>query len=346
MLIGTAAGGRDTPLADDPGPRDTTLKTVAFGSCLRQWRPQPVWDSIQAAQPGLFIALGDNVYADTLDDPVFLARQYARLGDDPGYRRLSRSVPVLATWDDHDYGANDAGREYPLRETSKALFLSFYDVPHGDPVWDRPGIYRSAAFGPESRRVQVILLDTRSFRGPLTRGRAPGCTKGHYVPGRDDTVPLLGEAQWRWLEHQLTQPARLRLIVSSIQVLPVDHCWEKWANLPHERARLLRLIADTRAQGVVFLSGDRHLAEISRLDPGPAGYPLYEITSSGLNSSGAGKGETNRFRITDKNFRRDNFGVIAIHWGDDPELALEVRDVRGRTVMEERVPLASLTPTQ
>ena len=53
-------------------------------------------------------------------------------------------------------------------------------------------------------------------------------------------------------------------------------------NFPHERERLYKLLRDTRAGGVVLLSGDRHLAELSVTDAG-LGYPLFDLTSSGLN---------------------------------------------------------------
>jgi hypothetical protein len=43
----------------------------------------------------------------------------------------------------------------------------------------------------------------------------------------------------------LRQPADVRVIVSSIQVLPDDHRFEKWGNFPAERRRLLALIRAT-----------------------------------------------------------------------------------------------------
>ena len=46
------------------------------------------------------------------------------------------------------------------------------------------------------------------------------------------------------------------------------------------RERLLSLLRDTRAAGVVVLSGDRHYAELSVLEGSPLGYPLYDLTSS------------------------------------------------------------------
>ena len=66
---------------------------------------------------------------------------YARLAADPGYRRLSGISPVLATWDDHDYGENDAGAEYPMKQQSERIFLDFFGVPPGAPAPLRPGIY-------------------------------------------------------------------------------------------------------------------------------------------------------------------------------------------------------------
>jgi hypothetical protein len=69
---------------------------------------------------------------------------------------------------------------------------------------------------------------------------------------------------------------------------PLNNCLRRtWGNFPSERQRLFRLIRDTRANGVVLLSGDRHLAEMSRLPvdhPDGVGYPLFDVTSSSLNA--------------------------------------------------------------
>ena len=317
------------------------IDTIAFGSCLRQHEPQPIWEAIIKARPDLFVFTGDNVYADTEKMDVMRA-QYAKLAASPGYQRLA--CPVLATWDDHDYGQNDAGADYPRKHASKAVFLDFFKVPKTSPVWQRPGIYDARMFGPPERSIQLILLDTRSFRGPLKRAKPDAqCPKTKYVPHDDPSVTLLGEAQWRWLADELKKPAALRLIVSSIQVIPDQHCFEKWANLPHERTRLLQLIREMRAHGVILISGDRHLAEISKLTDSPVGYPLYELTSSGLNSAGAGKGEPNRYRLTEDNFRQDNFGLITVNWAEaDPLVILQVRDATGEIALEHGFKLSEL----
>jgi alkaline phosphatase D len=135
----------------------------------------------------------------------------------------------------------------------------------------------------------------------------------------------------------------LRILVSSIQVIPEEHCFEKWANFPAERDRLFDLIRDTGAGHVVVISGDRHLGEISRLPAGRVGYPLYEVTASGMNSAGAGEGERNRYRVTGDNFREDHFGVIRLS-GAHGERMLSVRiiDIAGNEVAGESIPLDRL----
>ena len=95
----------------------TPLRTIIFGSCASQDRPQPFWDAMIAQNPQLFLFIGDNIYADTEDMTVMRAK-YAQLGAQPGYQQLRAHTPVLATWDDHDYGVNDGGGEYLMRTES------------------------------------------------------------------------------------------------------------------------------------------------------------------------------------------------------------------------------------
>jgi len=170
-----------------------------------------------------------------------------------------------------------------MKEVSQQLFLDFLGEPADSPRRQRPGIYDARTFGPQGRRTHIILLDTRFFRDALTR--RPGVEHGDhdYQPTPDVRASILGETQWQWLEAQLRVPAELHIIVSSIQVIAEDHGGEKWANFPHERERLFRLIRDTGAGGVLFISGDMHNAELSRMDTGE-GSLAYDLTSSGLNS--------------------------------------------------------------
>lgn len=339
---------------------EEALSRIAFGSCARQERPQPIWEAVVALRPQTFIFLGDNIYGDTEDMDILRAK-YTLLGNQPGYRKLKQTCRVLATWDDHDYGANDAGADYPMRRQSQQIFLDFFGAPPDDPRRGREGVYWSDVVGPPGRRVQLLLLDTRYFRSPLKTGFVPGepgeGIRGRYLPNTDPGATVLGEAQWKWLEEQLRVPAELRLIGSSIQFVPDQHGWENWGRFPAERRRLLKLIRDTGAGGVVFLSGDRHLAEISCL---PAdhrdgvGYPLYDVTSSSLNQPSGNltkaktrfTNEINPYRIGLTYFEV-NFGSVLIDWEPaDPVLRLQVRDALGDVVLQQRVRLSELRPLQ
>jgi alkaline phosphatase D len=156
---------------------------------------------------------------------------------------------------------------------------------------------------------------------------------------------LLGEAQWHWLEQQLKQPARVRILVSSIQVVAQDHHHEKWYNLPHERDRLYKLIHAAGAAGLFCISGDRHLAELSMMDAG-LGYPLYDLTSSGLTQGFAKwrRLEANRHRVMTMNVG-NNFGLITIDWSrPDPVLSLQIRDEAGDITIQEKLALSVLRP--
>lgn len=345
LTAGLVAGlGLSAPAPQGlPTRVDATVARIAFGSCAKQDRPQPIWDAVLDADPGLFLMIGDNVYADTEDMAVMRAA-YDALGRQAGYRRLRERVPVLATWDDHDYGADDAGAEYPMKEQAADVFLDAFDVPPDSPRRAREGVYGAHVFGPEGRRVQVLLLDTRTFRDPLVPARGDEADRqGPWTPTGDPDATILGEAQWRWLEQRLDEPADLRLLVSSIQVVSDQHGWEGWGQFPRERDRLLALIRDTQAGGVVILSGDRHFAELSELQPDGL-YPLFDLTSSSLNASMPDWDglEPNRHRLGLVP-RADNFGLVTVDWqADDPVVSLQIRDVDGRIRLRHDVRLSLL----
>jgi alkaline phosphatase D len=324
--------------------QDVPLERIAFGSCAHQDRPQPIWGPIVANKPQLFLFIGDNIYGDTKDMTI-LKKKYELLGAMPGYQTLLKACPVLATWDDHDYGLNDAGADYAQRVQSQQIFLDFFDVPKDSPRRKQEGIYDAKIFGPADKSVQVILLDTRYHRDPLKRNTKVSPQFGNYVGNTDPKATILGAEQWRWLEEQLRKPAKVRLFVSSIQVVPEDHGYEKWMNFPLERERLLKLLKDTKAGGVIFLSGDRHLAELSVMDGG-VGYPLYDLTSSGLNQGFKKwrKHEVNRHRVASMNYG-DNFGLITIDWSAvDPLIRMQIRDADGEVTIQHKAPLSLLQP--
>ena len=319
--------------ADSQAP----LERIAFGSCYKPEKKGGVWAGVRKFDPQLWIWLGDNFYHDwangkyvrTNDDPDSFAKGYRALGRSEGVQALQSLAAdrVMATWDDHDFGKNDAGKEYDRKEESRKAFAKFFGVP------DRPdGIYSSRDFGPEGKRVRVILLDTRYNRDSLPR-------KGEALSDGD----ILGESQWSWLGEELARTgANLIILGSSIQFVSEQHRFEKWANFPKAKDRMLELLKTVRAQGVVFISGDRHHAEISCLPEGLVGYPLYDITSSGITEGGGIGKEENRYRVADL-WNANNFGAIQIDWSQaNPTVSLEIRDEKGNEVRQVSFPFTQL----
>lgn len=327
----------------------STIQRIAFGSCCHQNKAQHIWKTVLATEPDLFIFLGDNIYADT-EDMAKMKADYDKLGSVPEFQELRQTCPILATWDDHDYGKNDAGAEYPKKKEAQRVFLEFFEDSPTSPRWTREGVYGAQVFGPPGRRVQVILLDTRYHRSPLKRRAKddppPSDRPGPYLPNTDPDATILGEAQWEWFEAQLRIPAELRIIASSIQLAAEEHGYEKWANIPNERDRFLKLIRDTRAEGIIILSGDRHAAEVSRLDDA-VGYPLYDVTSSALNMPRTHQLEANRHRVAFESLRepyfQPNFGVLTIDWSAaDPLISMQIRDESGKIIVRHEITLGRL----
>ncbi len=231
-LAPTAADAPAEPQPHSQPLGSSPIARLALGSCIRQNKPAPIWDAVLAYRPEVFLLLGDNVYADTRD-PQEMLKTYAALDGQEGFQRLRASSRLLAVWDDHDYGENDAGAEYPMKAQSQRMFCDFFGVPADSRRRSQAGNYDAVTLGPPGRRVQFILLDTRSFRSPLAKNpKGKPAQRGPYAPSEDPAQSVLGDEQWRWLEAQLREPAQWRLIASSIQFASTEHGWETWGSIP------------------------------------------------------------------------------------------------------------------
>lgn len=310
---------------------------IAFGSCAHQDLPQPILQFAAEQKPDAFIYLGDNIYADT-DDMDELRAKYQRLGSKPEFKQLASATRILATWDDHDYGKDDSGAKYPFKDESKKIFMEFFREPETSGRRNHPGIYQTEYIRSGDRVIQVILLDVRSFRSDQLHydGKTPRPPdqffyRPEYSPDSSPDKTMLGEEQWKWLEGELKKPADLRLICSGSQFGPEFNGYEAWANFPHEQQRMLDLIKSTRAEGVIFLTGDVHYAEISRLDQKGL-YPIYDITASGI---------TQQWQFATPNANRiegpvmdNHFGLLTVTWEKDPAIRMEIIDRKRNSRIE------------
>lgn len=295
-----------------PLPDPSSLITrLAFGSCSSQEYPQPYWDTVTSFEPDIFLLMGDNVYGDCSDAHCTELRQaYFELASHPSVQGAAPKVSVFATLDDHDYGQQDCHADNPHKEIAVELFADFFDLaPTLLP--EKDGVYRSRVWGPPGQRLQVILLDTRYSRSPF---QTTGITSAPYEPRTDSNGQMLSELQWQWLEEQLQEPAELRVVVSSVQVLSNVTGFECWRHLPQERDRLFRTLSN---HSVVLLSGDRHMGGLFQHD-------FVEALASSLThsiplgtfsdcSTALECDEGDPYRLGDA-IRDNHFGFLQVDW--------------------------------
>ncbi len=317
--------------------------TIVFGSCLHQDKPQPIWSAIIKEKPDAFLLLGDNVYGDTYDMDVLKAK-YQKQASQPGLIKLKSTTPVWGIWDDHDFGQDDAGAEFPFKEQSKQIMLDFFDEPiDSERRKQKGGAYTQYFLGESPYRIQIILLDTRWDRGPLDSvsrwqyltNRVP-IGKGPYKPKTGSGAVMLGAEQWKWLQDALAKPADFRIIASSIQFLAEFSGWESWANLPEERQRMLELLKTENIHNAIFISGDTHWGELSKIET-ESKRPLWELTSSGLTETWH-QVTDNKHRIGE-GYAKANYGVIQIVWQPTAKVILSLKNERGDVILQQQIKL-------
>ena len=287
---------------------------IAFGSCNDQARPQEMWKEILNQHPHVWIWGGDNIYSD-FKNPAGRKALYEKQKSNEDYQQLIKTCVITGTWDDHDYGVNDGGKNYSLKKESQQLAMDFIGFAKNNPVRKHVGIYNSMEYGEGTKKVKVINLDTRSFRDTLDRvnyiDSATQKKLNRYLPNPQGD--MLGETQWKWLKQELNEGnASVVILNSSVQVLPQEHRFEKWENFPSARKRLLNLINQSN-KFVIIISGDRHIAEFSKttLSNGQA---LYEFTSSGMTHTWTEPwAERNTLRLGDLIIQK-NYGMIIVDW--------------------------------
>ncbi|MCA9632154.1 MAG: alkaline phosphatase D family protein, partial [Myxococcales bacterium] len=255
-----------------PTPEQPTPLRIALGSCSRLL-PQPIFTPILAAQPDLFLFVGDNNYANTRFRAA-LRWNYQRFRRLRERADLLAGTPTLAIWDDHDFLANNSNGTCPGRDEALAAFREYWANPaYGLP--DAPGVFFRHRWG----ATELFMLDCRMYR-PDVGDAGRTCTPEPDPPALPISGGPLGPDQEAWLFDALgASDATFKLVACGSRFTPAGSL-DSWASFPEARARLLQALEDDAIGGVVFLSGDIHRSLFS-LVPGVA-YSVPEIVSSPL----------------------------------------------------------------
>lgn len=319
--------------------------TMAVGSCL--YVNQPGYErfdkdgiergygseyetitSLANAKPDVMIWMGDNVY---MREPDWNSRSgiLKRFSHTRAMRELQPLLATAAnyaTWDDHDFGPDNSNRGWWGKETSLEVHKLFWPNPSYGTT-QVPGVYTSF----DVLDVQVILLDDRYYRKP------------EHLSGEPDGV--LGAQQVQWLIDVLASSrATFKLIVTGSQFITSDTTKEAYIHHPNERQAIIDQITSNNITGVMFLSGDVHAAELSRLDREHS-YPLYDFTSSSL-TAGSNKNianQHNNYRVPNTAYGGHNFGLITVSGvRGNRMLTLRCMDKDGNEVWKHEISEAEL----
>ena len=301
-------------------PMNVSAYKYGLGSCLDQRFEQEIWSSIKNEHIDGFIFLGDNVYGDTPSGKLTKMKKAYAIQKTKLPKWLMNDKEILSIWDDHDFGLNDGGGDYPLKRDAEKMFLNFWNISNEDPRRNRDGVYFKKTNEIEGITVEIIGLDTRYFRSKL-KGK-----KNAYKQNNDLKATILGQNQWSWLEESIyNSSADIIMILSSIQILATNHPYEKWANFPLERKKLLKLIANaSKDKTIIAVTGDRHRSGIYQNEN------FVEITSSSLNKPGSKNSETDPLLIG-KTYPIKNFGTINIEPSKN-KMTVSIHDKNGQVL--------------
>ena len=326
IIIGCSSNKQ---LDKNPSSSNSNGLKIGFASCLNQEKKMPIFNTIKAEGFDLFLMMGDNVYGNSKSENLKELR-LAYEKQKQNFNKLDFDFPIEAIWDDNDYGLGDGGKEYHLKDKSKELFLDFWDVSANDPRRKRDGLYHEIIKDYKGKSIQLLFLDTRTFRDNLKPSDDKGAVgKERYIPFLDSSLTMLGDEQWKWLAQKMTVTIDYRFIISSIQFLAIGHGWECWNNLPYERQKLINLINRSNIEHTVLLSGDRHRGGLYQLKT-KGNKIISEMTSSSLNVPYSNSEEPGPLRVGGT-YSRENYGVIQLDELQD-SISVSLKDIKGEVV--------------
>lgn len=294
--------------------KSSNVTRIAFGSCNNQNDKQPLWKDLEVTKPDLWIWGGDIIYADWERNYDIVA-SYKKQKELPEYKAFADKTAVIGLWDDHDYASNDAGGRNPMKVENQKHLLDFLDEPLDSPRRTQEGIYTSYEIGEEGKKIKIILLD------------------GRYFKGLEADAPVLGNKQWEWFENEIrTSTAQMHLIMTGLSIFsPLLPYSEEWWHWPGEVRRLLKIMNDYKPQGAIFLTGDKHFGSIFRSNG------QLEFLSSGMTHVIDRRAWWYLGRKYPTTYFGMNYGMIDIEWeGQTPLITLALRTPNHRNVHQQK----------
>ncbi|MBC8112274.1 MAG: alkaline phosphatase family protein [Verrucomicrobia bacterium] len=264
-----------------------------------------IFTQIAKEKPDFMLWLGDNMY---LREPDFYSWT-GILHRNTHTRSLAEMQPLLASthnyaiWDDHDFGPNDGDRSFWGKEMTKKAFQLFWANPNYG-VGNTEGLTGTFMWAD----CQFFLLDDRWYKTPNDK--------------KTGEREILGEKQLKWLIDALAySEAPFKFVCIGGQVLNSAAVFENFANYAEERQKLIDAIKVNKIPGVIFMTGDRHHTELSKIEN------IYDLTVSPLTSGTANPKEgENANQVAGTLIKERNYATLEVK-GARRERVLTIRIV-------------------
>lgn len=274
--------------------------TFALSSCARMFK-HGNYDAVRDSEPAFWLNVGDYHYGNVLrthfTDEEGRQQRQATTDELRGARDELRwwyrsahwekptvlaTVPLLNTWDDHDYGGGteEAHGEHIGKLQARSAFLEY--MANGDraEAAGDDAVYFRSTHGD----VDLFVLDPRFHRPELVPN------KDGQLVAPDASADPLGAEQTDWLIDGLAaSEATFKFVAAGTRFYGgSDKAW-----LPFLVARdaLLARIVDEGITGVVFLAGGPHASEYRQFTA--VGRTWHELGASPI-SSGLSSGTCSR----------------------------------------------------
>ncbi len=286
-----------------------------------------IFETMANTTAAFHVWLGDNWYTREVDYYTRWGLNYRASRDRslPVLQKFMAAMPQYSIWDDHDYGPNDMGKSYILKEESRKIFMNYSCNPGYGQKGE--GIYSLVTYGD----VDIFLTDDRYFR---SEDDMPDSIDGK----QNESKTYFGKMQMDWLKNaMLHSKATFKIVATGGQILNPYSDYECLKAYSAEYNDLLKFLSDTKVKGVLFFSGDRHHSEVIKLERKGL-YTLYDVTNSPY-TSGVGKvrGEElrNPARIPGTLVEAQNFTKVSVSGKKNERvLAIEFLGLKGEKLGE------------
>lgn len=254
-----------------PSPR------IAVASCANYRKldlQEAMYNQVQQQSPDMIFFIGDIVYSNsrvssvigTPEDPSTALERYVQTWNTVNMYQLEPLIPTIAVWDDHDYGTNNGGANHPYKAVMKEMFRSFYPLPdqHSRLSLGPGTAFRLRAFGMDS-----YFMDGRSFF--------------------EKKKTQWGDAQEAWFAQDFNSSQLPVWLLNGIQFFRYFFTVESLQKSAEPSLLKLQTMLRNKKKPVALFSGDVHCSQVQEIPESFFGFKTYEITSSGIHSSSAGR---------------------------------------------------------